>query len=190
MWSRAKPRNNTCFPGLHGWRRSPSTPESCLRTNDWVCCRAKSGEPYRNDLPSVPERRMFSLASKWRRRLPMDNIWAAAVALPYLRQAVLRRVRGALFFALRALPEVRKFRFGPYLEREGRAGVVHPPKALARLPGLSVRAMPAKVLQRPAFPANRSVDFAARLRTQPGHLKVLRVLKSPMFRAILATCDF
>ena len=116
-----------------------------------------------NDLPSMQVCGLLPVAPYRWERFSGHAGSSPTLALPCLRQAVLRLDRGHHLRALRPLPSLRKFRTAE--NRSGPRGSGHAarPEALSRRSRLPLRPLPAEVFQRAAVPAHRCVDGPAGL---------------------------
>jgi len=106
----------------------------------------------------MPQLRLLPLASEWSFRFTHYVRSPQALAMPYLRPAILRSARCIPVRLLRSLLEVRKFWSHANLSRPGRAGNSDLPEALARYSRLPLRSVQAAIFQRSPFSSNRGLD--------------------------------
>src|ERR1700735_237664 len=111
----------------------------------------------------MPKCRMFPLASRRRRGFLRHPPRTEALALPGLRQAILRLDGGHSLHALRALPPLRELRFAAYCARARRCRHADLSETLSWLFPVSLRPLPPEILQHSAAPENRSVHDWRRL---------------------------
>src|SRR3984957_382993 len=105
----------------------------------------------------MPKRRMFPLASRRRGGFLGYPPAAEALALPGLRQAILRLDGGHSLRALCALPALRELRFAAYCARARRCRHADLSEALSWLFPISLRPLSPEILQHSAAPENRSI---------------------------------
>jgi hypothetical protein len=109
--------------------------------------------PSRDDLPTVPQRRLLPLASRRCRGFSLDACRSETLAVPDMRPAILRMAGSSIADALCALSEVRKFRFGRDLARTCGERNASDSEAPASSPRISMRSLPRAILQHSALPA-------------------------------------
>jgi len=114
--------------------------------------RAKRGAILHDDLSAMPQRQLFSIASRRRVGLVPLGSRPAPLAMPHLRSPVLCLARSGHLWAVCPLLQMRKFRSGTHFSRTRGVRNVAPLEALAAFSGLPLRSLSRKIFQRTPIP--------------------------------------
>jgi len=91
-----------------------------------------------NDLSSVPQCGLFSIAPRRSSRFSWNHCWLEALAVPYLRLPLLCLARGSFLCRICPLPPLWEFRSRAHFPGTSRAGDSDFPAAAPWLSGVSM----------------------------------------------------
>jgi len=114
--------------------------------------RAKRGAISHDDLSAMPQRQLFSIASRRRVGLLLFGSRPAPLAMPHLRSPILCLACGGHVWAVCSLLQMWKFRSGTHFSRTRGVRNFIQLEALAAFSGLPLRSLSREVFQRTPIP--------------------------------------